>query len=42
MTWYVHSGSQGRSDSSLVPQAGRASASSSSVKWGENNVVGLE
>ena len=29
----------GRSDSSLVPQAGRASASSSSVRWGENNVV---
>lgn len=38
---YVHTGSRGRADSSLVPQAGRASASSS-VKWGENNVVGLE
>ena len=32
----------GRADSSLVPQDGRASASSSSMKWGENNAVGLE
>lgn len=39
---YVHTRSQGRADSSLVPQAGRTSASSSSVKWGENNVMGLE